>query len=98
MLNWMFVYFYLKHSEAKFIGIQQKGGIPAVSKKQMEDFLFPIPPLAEQTSIVAILDKFDALTNSITEGLPREISLRQKQYAHYRDLLLSFPKQAEVTG
>ncbi len=48
--------------------------------------------LAEQKRIVAILDKFDALTNSIKEGLPREIELRQKQYAHYRDLLLSFPR------
>jgi len=48
--------------------------------------------LAEQARIVAILDKFDALTSSITEGLPREIALRQKQYEHYRDLLLSFPK------
>ena len=39
-----------------------------------------------------MLDKFDALTNSITEGLPREIKLRQQQYAYYRELLLSFPK------
>ncbi len=52
----------------------------------------PIPSLEEQARIVAILDKFDALTNSITEGLPREIELRQKQYEYYRDLLLSFPK------
>lgn len=48
--------------------------------------------LAEQARIVAILDKFDALTNSISEGLPREIELRQKQYEYYRDLLLNFPK------
>ena len=53
----------------------------------------PIPPLAEQARIVAILDKFDTLTTSISEGLPREIELRQKQYAYYRDLLLSFPKK-----
>jgi type I restriction enzyme S subunit len=56
---------------------------------------FPNDPeksLAEQARIVEILDKFDALTNSITEGLPREIELRQKQYEYYRDLLLSFPK------
>lgn len=52
--------------------------------------------LAEQARIVAILDKFDALTSSLTEGLPREIELRQKQYAYYRDLLLSFPKPEEV--
>ncbi|HBY0475059.1 TPA: restriction endonuclease subunit S, partial [Klebsiella pneumoniae subsp. pneumoniae] len=45
----------------------------------------------EQARIVAILDKFDTLTSSITEGLPREIELRQKQYEYYRDLLFSFP-------
>lgn len=47
---------------------------------------------AEQDRIVAILDKFDQLTNSISESLPREIELRQKQYEYYRDLLLSFSK------
>lgn len=54
--------------------------------------------LAEQSRVVAILDKFDILTSSITEGLPREITLRQKQYEHYRDLLLSFPKPEEVAA
>ena len=56
----------------------------------------PVKSLAEQARIVTILDKFDALTSSITEGLPREIALRQQQYEHYRDLLLSFPKPQEV--
>ena len=46
--------------------------------------------------VVAILDKFDALTSSIREGLPREIKLRQKQYEYYRDQLLSFPKPEGV--
>ena len=71
----------------------------------IKNFKFPIPfaddpekSLAEQARIVAILDKFDGLTNSITEGLPREIELRQKQYEYYRDLLLSFPKQEEVAA
>lgn len=50
-----------------------------------------LPSLDRQNKVVAILDKFDSLANSITEGLPREIELRQKQYAYYRDLLLSFP-------
>ncbi len=56
-----------------------------------EAMRLPFPPLPEQARIVSILDKFDALTNSISEGLPREIALRQKQYEYYRDLLLSFP-------
>ena len=50
------------------------------------------PTLEEQARIISLLDKFDTLTSSITEGLPREIELRQKQYEYYRDLLLSFPK------
>ncbi|RQM58467.1 restriction endonuclease subunit S [Aeromonas enteropelogenes] len=52
--------------------------------------------LAEQARIVAILDKFDALTTSITEGLPCEIELRQKQYTYYRELLLNFLKPEAV--
>lgn len=47
--------------------------------------------LAEQSRIVAILDKFDTLTHSANEGLPREIKLRQQQYEYYRELLFSFP-------
>ena len=54
----------------------------------------PIPPLPEQEKIVAILDKFDTLTHSISEGLPREIALRRKQYEYYREQLLAFPKAA----
>ncbi|EAM8009795.1 restriction endonuclease subunit S [Salmonella enterica subsp. enterica] len=71
----------------------------------IEKVRIPIPypddaekSLAEQARIVAILDKFDALTNSISEGLPREIALRQKQYEYYRDLLLSFPKPEKVVA
>ena len=59
-------------------------------------YSIPIPPLDEQVRIIGILDKFDALTNSITEGLPREIKLRQQQYEYYLDLLLRFPKPEEV--
>ena len=66
-----------------------------ISKARFKKILIPIPPREIQSEIVAILDKFDALTNSITEGLPREIEQRQKQYDYYREMLLSFPK-AEV--
>ncbi|MDA5568223.1 restriction endonuclease subunit S [Escherichia coli] len=58
----------------------------------------PEKPLAIQSEIVRILDKFDTLTNSITEGLPREIELRQKQYEYYRNLLFSFPKPETVSN
>ena len=64
----------------------------------LRQFKIPVPSPKEQASIVAILDKFDTLTNSISEGLPREIELRQKQYEHYRDLLFSFPRPEEVAA
>jgi len=51
-----------------------------------------LPSLQEQERIVSILDKFDTLTASISEGLPKEIELRKKQYEYYRDRLLTFPK------
>ncbi len=53
-------------------------------------YSFPIPPLEIQAKIVAVLDKFDTLTQSISDGLPREIELRQKQYEYYREQLLNF--------
>lgn len=58
----------------------------------LSKILIPIPPLEEQRRIVEILDQFDTLVNSITEGLPREIELRRKQYEYYREQLLSFPR------
>lgn len=65
---------------------------PKLNKKNLESIRVPNPSLEEKERIVSILDKFDALTNSFSEGLPREIELRQKQYEYYRDLLFSFPK------
>jgi type I restriction enzyme S subunit len=70
--------------------------MPRGNKQKIMEYNVPVPSLAEQSRIVSILDKFDALTNSISEGLPREISLRQKQYEYYRDQLLSFPKSLKV--
>jgi type I restriction enzyme S subunit len=72
------------------------GGQPLVTGGLLKSLKVPCPPINEQERIASVLDKFDALTNSITEGLPREIELRKKQYEHYRDLLLSFPKLNEV--
>ncbi|WP_432777453.1 restriction endonuclease subunit S, partial (plasmid) [Actinobacillus pleuropneumoniae] len=66
-----------------------------VIRMKSDNFLkyqIPIPPLATQQKIVEILDKFDHLTNSISEGLPKEIELRRKQYEYYREQLLNFSK------
>lgn len=66
--------------------------LKTITKEEFSKFQIPIPPLEVQNRIVALLDKFDRLTHSIKEGLPRELELRQKQYVYYRDLLFSFPK------
>ena len=70
------------------------GGQPQLNANALKMIKIPIPPLPEQEKIVAILDKFDTLTNSISEGLPHEIALRRKQYEYYREQLLAFPKAA----
>ncbi len=53
----------------------------------------PVPSIEEQARIVAILDRFDALCNDLTSGLPAEIEARQKQYEYYRDKLLTFKEK-----
>jgi len=63
-----------------------------VSSQDLAKIKIPVPSLEEQSRIVAILDRFETLTNSLQEGLPREITLRKKQYAYYRDMLFNFPK------
>ena len=98
VINKYLFYFY---KIAKWF-ISDGGTIQRLYNDNIKRTALPIPfpndpekSLAEQARIVAILDKFDTLTSSLTEGLPREIALRQQQYEHYRNLLLSFPKPAE---
>lgn len=92
-MNPRFVYHYIT---AYFFTYIQKASVSSsvtsLRRPMFLKFPIPVPPSEEQARIVEILDKFDTLTNSITEGLPREIELRQKQYEYYRDLLFSFPR------
>ena len=64
-----------------------------ISKERFKKISIPLPSLSEQQRIAAILDKFDTFVNSISEGLPKEIELRRKQYEYYREQLLSFSKR-----
>jgi type I restriction enzyme S subunit len=72
-----------------------EGKICSISSENIGKALIPVPPIEEQERIVAILDRFDALCNDLTSGIPAEIEARQKQYEYYRDKLLSFK---EVTA
>ncbi|WP_170855395.1 restriction endonuclease subunit S, partial [Escherichia coli] len=98
-MNPRFVYHYIT---AYFFTYIQKASVSSsvtsLRRPMFLKFPIPVPPSEEQARIVEILDKFDTLTNSITEGLPREIELRQKQYEYYRDLLFSFPKPETVSN
>jgi len=89
-----YVYYYLKNKENYFNFIGEKmSKMPQLSIPDTEKFSIPIPSLSEQERIVTILDKFDALVNDISIGLPAEIEARRKQYEYYRDKLLTFKKQ-----
>lgn len=69
---------------------------PKLNQKNLNSIMVPNPQLIQKKRIVSILDKFDALSSSISEGLPGEIELRQKQYEYYRNMLLSFRKEEVV--
>ena len=71
-----------------------KSAQPGLAVGRLEELCVPVPPLKEQERVASILDKFDALVNDISEGLPAEISARRQQYEHYRDQLLTFQEAA----
>ncbi len=100
LYRYVFHWVSFNYENIKALGQGARGDLNSTIIK---NFRLPVPyandpekSLAEQARIVAILDKFDTLTTSLQEGLPREIELRQKQYEYYRDLLLSFPKSDEA--
>ena len=84
-----FIFYYLTNMYDFFIS--KLSGYNMVNLSQIKNIKILLPPLEEQQRIVSILDKFEALTNSITEGLPLAIEQSQKRYEYYRELLLNFP-------
>jgi len=86
VLNRYLFYFY----QIADWNIAEGGTIKRLYNDNLKKIKIPIPSLQTQQKVVDILDKFDTLVNSITEGLPREIELRRKQYEYYREKLLNF--------
>ena len=78
-----------------YVEANQRGAsYPAISDRVLKAFDMPVPPLEIQHEIVGILDKFNALVNDMSIGLPAEINARRQQYEHYRDRLLTFEDAA----
>lgn len=96
MLNNRFLYHILTTKVDFMYRMAGGGAQPNLSSNELkEKLIIPIPPLAEQQRIVDILDRFDTLTNDLSQGLPAEIEARKKQYEHYRDKLLTFKRKGE---
>jgi len=65
-----------------------------ISGESLAKVRIPVPSKEEQERIVSILDKFHALVNDLSTGLPAELNARRQQYEHYRDRLLTFKEAA----
>ena len=85
-----FMYYTLLNIQGRIKDKVRKASIPRLSKTVLENIVFTLPSFTEQQRIVSILDKFDTLTSDLSQGLPKEIDLRQKQYESIRDTLLNF--------
>ena len=90
-----YIYYCLLTNQNILLSKVRKASIPRLSPNVIKDLSIPIPPLSEQQRIVDILDRFDALVNDLSAGLPAEIEARRKQYEYYRDTLLTFKRKAE---
>jgi type I restriction enzyme S subunit len=71
-----------------------RAGQPQFNANALKRIRLPVPTLDDQRRIVAILDKFDALVNDLSIGLPAELQARRRQYEYYRDRLLTFREAA----
>ncbi|WP_279140464.1 restriction endonuclease subunit S [Bilophila wadsworthia] len=94
-LNPKFIFYFIRNNFARYLATTSvHASVTSLRKPMFEKYPIPVPSLEEQTRIVAILDKFDALVNDLSSGLPAEIAARRKQYEYYRDRLLTF-KEAQ---
>ena len=94
-VNKRYVYYVLntKKMYEQMLNAASGGTVPDLPHKAFYKLEIYFPPLEEQERIVKILDRFEALCNDISSGLPAEIEMRKKQYEYYRDKLLTFEEK-----
>ena len=96
-INYRFLFHYL--NQHQFIADCERAGKGSAQKNLSMGYLtnyeIPVPSIATQKRVVDILDRFDALTTSLTDGIPAEIAMRREQYEYYRSRLLDFPRLPE---
>ena len=90
ILHDKFLYYFLLSNKHLLTNQVRKASVPRLSRVSIEKIKIPIVSFKEQERIVAILDKFETLTHSISEGLPLAIGQSRKRYEYYRELLLNF--------
>lgn len=91
--RYLFHYFTSKYFTDFVNSVKTGSTIPHLTQQGLVSLNIPIPSLEEQNRIVSILDRFDTLTNDLTQGLPAEIEKRRQQYEYYRDKLLTFKRK-----
>ena len=95
-INPRFLYHALADERFFIYDIQYSSGakMPRGSKDKVMEYQIAIPSLKKQAELVELLDKFEKLTTSLSDGIPAEQAAQQKRYEYYRDLLLTFPRKA----
>lgn len=78
--NW-YLFYYLLSSRKQLIDLGSGGAQPNISKNKIEKFVFPLPPLSEQSRIAAKIAQLFALL--------RKVESSTQQYAELQTLLKS---------
>ena len=86
-------YLYYNLKKMRLSQMNEAAGVPSMNQRKLNRIQIPLPSIEEQRHIVDVLDRFDAMVNDISSGLPAEIAARRAQYEYYRDRLLSFPEK-----
>lgn len=85
-----YLYYVMKNMENQFNDMKRGAGVPHINGEAILNITIPIPSLEKQKELIKTIEKFDIFCNDLVSGLSAEIETRQKQYAYYRDRLLTF--------